>query len=92
MEEKEKTVAQQRREALLNQPKNGYDRLSAEDEAAMRTYCEEYKRFLDAGKTKIEVTNYDKDAPPARPSEKWWTRWSAWPRARALCPLSGAWR
>ena len=54
MEEKEKTVAQQRREALLNQTKNGYDRLSAEDEAAMRTYCEEYKRFLDAGKTERE--------------------------------------
>lgn len=57
MEEKEKTVAQQRREALLNQPKNGYDRLSAEDEAAMRTYCEEYKRFLDAGKTEREVVD-----------------------------------
>ena len=39
MEEQDKTVAQQRREALLHQPKNGYDRLSAEDEAAMRTYC-----------------------------------------------------
>ena len=35
MEEKEKTAGQLRREELLDVKKNGYDRLSAEDEAAM---------------------------------------------------------
>ena len=37
MEDKKKTPGELRREALLYSPKNGYDRLSAEDEAAMRT-------------------------------------------------------
>ena len=31
MEEKQKTAGELRREALLYQPKNGYDRLSAQD-------------------------------------------------------------
>lgn len=51
MEEKQKTAGELRREALLYQPKNGYDRLSAQDEADMKSYCEDYKKFLDAGKT-----------------------------------------
>ena len=38
-------------EKLLYQPKNGYDRLSAEEERAMNAYCEDYKAFLDHGKT-----------------------------------------
>ena len=38
-------------EKLLYAPKNGYDRLSAEDEKAMEAYCEDYKAFLDASKT-----------------------------------------
>ena len=49
MEEKQKTAGELRREALLYQPKNGYDRLSAQDEADMKSYCEDYKKFLDAG-------------------------------------------
>ncbi len=54
MESKQKTPGELRREALFYQPKNGYDRMSAEDEAAMQAYCEEYKHFLDAGKTERE--------------------------------------
>lgn len=54
MEEKQKTAGELRREALLYQPKNGYDRLSAQDEADMKSYCEDYKKFLDAGKTERE--------------------------------------
>lgn len=57
MEEKVKTIGDLRREALLDNPKNGYDRLTAEDEAAMKTYCEDYKRFLDAGKTERECVD-----------------------------------
>ncbi|MFQ9917308.1 MAG: hypothetical protein ACLRWQ_13835 [Flavonifractor plautii] len=40
MEEKQKTAGELRREALLYQPKNGYDRLSAQDEADMKSYCD----------------------------------------------------
>ena len=36
-------------EKLLYAPKNGYDRLSAEDEKAMEAYCEDYKKFLSGG-------------------------------------------
>lgn len=54
MEEKVKTAGELRREALFDSPKNGYDRLTPEDEAAMRVYCEDYKKFLDAGKTERE--------------------------------------
>ena len=54
MEEKQKSAGELRREELLYQPKNGYDRLSAQDEADMEAYCADYKKFLDAGKTERE--------------------------------------
>jgi len=54
----EKTLAERRREELLYAPKNGYDRLSAEDEAAMKAYCDDYKKFLDNGKTERECVSY----------------------------------
>ena len=54
MEEKQKTAGELRREELLYRPKNGYDRLSAQDEAEMEAYCADYKKFLDAGKTERE--------------------------------------
>ncbi len=54
----EKTLADRRREELLYAPKNGYDRLTPEDEAAMKVYCEDYKKFLDHGKTERECVSY----------------------------------
>ena len=57
MEEKEKTPAQLRREALMDDQKNGYDCLTAEDEAAMKSYCEDYKKFLDAAMTEREAVD-----------------------------------
>ena len=57
MEEKKKTPGELRREALCYKPKNGYDRLTAQDEADMKAYCEDYKRFLDAGKTERECVD-----------------------------------
>lgn len=54
MENQKKTAADLRRESLLYRPKNGYDRLSASEEAEMQVYCEDYKKFLDAGKTERE--------------------------------------
>ena len=57
MEEKQKTPGELRREALLYQPKNGYDRLSPEEEADLNAYCEDYKKYLDAGKTERECVD-----------------------------------
>jgi len=54
----EKSLADLRREELFYSPKNGYDTLTAEDEAAMKGYCEDYKKFLDAGKTERECVSY----------------------------------
>lgn len=41
----------ERKEALFAARKNGYDRLSAADEAAMADYCAKYADFLEKGKT-----------------------------------------
>ena len=41
----------ERKEALFSARKNGYDRLSAADEAAMADYCGKYADFLEKGKT-----------------------------------------
>ncbi len=49
-----KTPGDLRREELCYKPKNGYDRLTNEDETAMGEYCAQYKQFLDAGKTERE--------------------------------------
>ena len=57
MEEKQKTPGELRREALCYKPKNGYDRLRPQDEADMNAYCEDYKKFLDAGKTERECVD-----------------------------------
>lgn len=53
-ETKAPTLAQQKKEALFLQRRNGYDRLTAEDQAAMEDYCRGYKDFLDRGKTERE--------------------------------------
>ena len=45
-------------EKLLYAPKNGYDRLSAEEEKAMNAYCEDYKEFLNHGKTERLCVEY----------------------------------
>lgn len=47
----EKSDTKALREKLLSAKKNGYDLLKAEDYEAMGAYCEEYKAFLDIGKT-----------------------------------------
>lgn len=47
----EKKLATELRERLLLQQKNAYDCLNAEEEQAVFAYCEEYKHFLDIGKT-----------------------------------------
>ena len=57
MEENNKTQGDLRREAVLRTRKNGYDRLTPQDEIAMYRYCEDYKQFLNAGKTERECVD-----------------------------------
>ena len=45
-------------EKLLYAPKNGWDRLSESDALAMDAYCEDYKVFLDRGKTERLCVDY----------------------------------
>ncbi len=42
------------KDKVLNQRKNGYDRLPEAERAPMQDYCEGYKAFLDNGKTERE--------------------------------------
>ena len=57
MEEKAKTGGELRRAALCYAPKNGYDRLPADEAAAMEDYCRRYMHFLDVGKTERECVD-----------------------------------
>ena len=47
-------MTKEQREALLYQPKNGYDRLTQAEEQELNAYCEAYKSFLDRSKTERE--------------------------------------
>ncbi len=58
MSEKEKTIGELRREALCYKQKNGWDRLAEGEEAALEAYCEDYKKYLDEGKTERECVDY----------------------------------
>ena len=55
MEEKK---YEEQRKALLNNPKNGYDRISAEDLAAMEPYCKEYMDFISTCKIEREAVEW----------------------------------
>lgn len=57
MEEKVKTPAQLRREELMDARKNGYDRITPEEEIAIQSYCEDYKQFLNTAKTEREAVD-----------------------------------
>ena len=57
-EKKEKSLADQKRELLLQDKKNGYDCITAEDEKELDRYGEAYKAFLDHGKTERECVAY----------------------------------
>lgn len=52
------SAAEEKREALLLRRKNGYDNFPAGDEEALHTYCEEYKLFLNAGKTERSCVDF----------------------------------
>ncbi len=48
----------ERKEKLFSQPKNGYDRMSKQEEPKMEAYCTAYRKFLDNGKTERECARY----------------------------------
>ncbi len=53
-----KTAAQELREKLLNQKKNGWDVVDEATEKAIFDYCEGYKVYLDKGKTERTCVDY----------------------------------
>ena len=53
-------------EQLLYSPKHGYDRLSEAERAEMHAYCEDYKVFLDRGKTERLCVDYCIELASAR--------------------------
>ena len=46
------------KEKLLYKPGNGYDKLTPAEEKKMIAYCEDYKKFLDNGKTERHCVKY----------------------------------
>ena len=48
-------MTKEQRDALLYQPKNGYDRLTQAEEQELNAYCEAYKSFLDRSKTELSL-------------------------------------
>ena len=46
------------RKELLSQSKNGYDRISDEDLAAMEAYCKQYMQFISTCKVEREAVNW----------------------------------
>ena len=46
------------RESLLNSPKNGYTRLSADQKEAVNAFAKEYAAFIDTAKTEREATTW----------------------------------
>ena len=59
----EKSEFKQLKEQLLTRRKNGYDRMSDADRAAMGAYCADYKAFLGAGKAQgIPIPTAERDS------------------------------
>lgn len=54
----EKDLTKELKEKLFRQKKNGYKRITPEDESAVLSFAEEYKLFLDSAKTEREAVCY----------------------------------
>ena len=54
----EHNIGKQKRDALLNAKKNCCDRVDTATEAAIDSYCQGYKTFLDRGKTERDCVTY----------------------------------
>ena len=46
------------RDALCYQPKNGYDRITTEEQDQIEVYCRDYKHFLNTCKTERDCVDY----------------------------------
>jgi hypothetical protein len=57
----DKTSGEALREKLFYEPKNGFERISPDEESAAFSYCIEYKNFLNKGKTERECVDYAVD-------------------------------
>ncbi len=53
--EENKSVAKELKEKLFMQRKNGYSRINEEEEKAVFSFAEDYKKFLDTAKTEREA-------------------------------------
>ncbi len=60
--EKEKSIAQQKKEALLSKSKHAVMRMEDTELAACDAFCEDYKVFLDRAKTEREAVNFVESA------------------------------
>ncbi|MBE6848457.1 MAG: aminopeptidase [Ruminococcus sp.] len=58
MMEHETSLAKQKKEALLSNPKHAVQRMSEEELAACDAFCEGYKTFLDKAKTEREAVTF----------------------------------
>jgi len=65
MSEQEKTLAERKREALLMERKNGWDRIDEAAEKAIEEYCAGYKTYLDRGKTERRAVDYTEELAKA---------------------------
>ncbi|MBR6738435.1 MAG: aminopeptidase, partial [Oscillospiraceae bacterium] len=59
-------MAKKETNKLLYAPANGYDRLDAAEEKLMHDYCEDYKKFLNNGKTERLCVDYCIELAEAR--------------------------
>ncbi len=55
--EKKNTQADQLREELFYKRTNGFDRVTEQERAEIHSYCEDYKKFLDQGKTERDAVS-----------------------------------
>ena len=54
----EKTLGEEKREALFSSKKNGWDRIDEATEQAITAYATDYKVYLDRGKTERRTVEY----------------------------------
>jgi len=71
------------RENLLNAPKNGYTKLTAQQRTEMESYCKRYAAFMDACKTERESTTWLWLRPKRTVLRNWFPAWLCRPVTRS---------
>ena len=67
----EKTQAQQLKEKLFYSQKNAFETLPENVIADAYAYCDDYKKFLDGGKTELLCTREDRSPASVLPPSKY---------------------